>query len=654
MRPLLGRGDADSHLWPCPQCGSANGLNAHACWNCEAELRTPSAEELPPPIAASLEKRGILERAAQWQDSHQPEMAFATEGAETDAVDDRRSTERAGGTDKGPESAQEDRSTARWDAEGWSTVPPELERWSTASSKPKSASTASSELDSGSAALPEPERASTASSEPERGSAASSELDSGSAASSDSESGWTAASQLVSGSPPPSHFESASTPLPQPESGPNAPWAPEVQSSSAPPQFESESTGSSQSEKATAPPSADPSSDAEIDNAEIYGAAERPRERPMSAHDRSVEAFLALWNQSGAEPPGAEADKPTARPPIEPAAESLAARGAFGGPGAAIERRPFEHSRPDSAPEPDSAQRQPSGDPGVDVAAEHPPIETFEGSAVAAHEHPPIRTGDDEPAVGPQGIEFGPTEPPILRHAAVDAFGPLPSARQEIDPFHDVALGEKFAELAQASARNARRRRRITLAAGGVLVAVMIAVAYPTFRSGVRIDLSSQELQSAAAARPDAARTPAAVDQTPAPATASTPGTTAPAAEGPATPRAAPPVPAAARAADRADQPAVVTAPPAAPPATNRASRTPPREVLERFERVQPSTARPARDAVGAPNEPVGTEAAASPPPGAARAGSNDATRTDNSSITCTERILALGLCGPEPSSRKE
>ena len=90
MRPL-GRGDADSHLWPCPQCGSANGLNAHACWNCEAELRTPSADELPQPIAASLEKRGILERAAQWEDSRHPEMAYATEGAEADALHEERS-----------------------------------------------------------------------------------------------------------------------------------------------------------------------------------------------------------------------------------------------------------------------------------------------------------------------------------------------------------------------------------------------------------------------------------------------------------------------------------------------------------------------------------------------------------------------------------
>lgn len=609
MRPSLGRGDVDSHLWPCPQCGSANGLNAHACWNCEAELRTPSADELPPPIAASLEKRGILERVAQWEESRQPEMAYATEGAETDALHEQRGAERAGGPNSGLASLPEGRSSPPWEPEGWSAPPSEPDSWPTPQLESESGSTAPSEPDSGSTAPLELES--------------------------------------LSGSSAPSELESRSSGRSEPEQESTAPSEPEREST-APSEPEGESIASAQGGMSTAPPHVDSSSEAEID-----GAAERPRERSMSAHDRSVEAFLALWNQSGSEPTSDDADQPAATPPIESTAEPLAGEGAFADPGAAIGHPPFEHSRRDAPAEPESVLRRPADEPDVDRGAEHPPIETFEGSAVSAGEHPPIRIGDDEPAVGAHGIGFGPAEPPTRRDADVDAFGPLPSARQESDPFHDVALGERFAELAQASARNARRRRRVTLAAGGVLVAVMIAVAYPTFRSGVRIDLSSQELQSAAApARPDAPRTPSAVDQTPAPATASTQTATAPAAEPAATPRAAPPVPPAARTADRADQPPVVAAP--APPATNRASRTPPREVLERFERRQPPTAGPARDTVGGPNEPARAEAAAPPPTGAAAAGATDETRTDNSSITCTERILALGLCGPEPSSRKE
>lgn len=38
MRPDPGRGNNDSHLWPCPRCGSTNGLNAGRCWSCETTL----------------------------------------------------------------------------------------------------------------------------------------------------------------------------------------------------------------------------------------------------------------------------------------------------------------------------------------------------------------------------------------------------------------------------------------------------------------------------------------------------------------------------------------------------------------------------------------------------------------------------------------
>src|SRR4051812_2432033 len=59
MQPALGRADADSHLWPCPQCGSANGLNAHACWNCDAALPPPDDSLSPMPITAALEAQGV-------------------------------------------------------------------------------------------------------------------------------------------------------------------------------------------------------------------------------------------------------------------------------------------------------------------------------------------------------------------------------------------------------------------------------------------------------------------------------------------------------------------------------------------------------------------------------------------------------------------
>ena len=204
----------------------------------------------------------------------------------------------------------------------------------------------------------------------------------------------------------------------------------------------------------------------------------------------------------------------------------------------------------------------------------------------------------------------------------------------------------------QASARNARRRRRITLAAGGVLVAVMIAVAYPTFRSGVRIDLSSQELQSAAApARPDAPRTPPAVDQTPAQATASAQTATAPAAEPAATPRAAPPVH-----QRRARRIA---------PISRRSSRAGATRNEQGVAHAAAGSPRALRTAAAAHRGTCSRHGGRPERAGSCRSRRSaadrrrggrptDETRTDNSSITCTERILALGLCGPEPSSRKE
>src|SRR5688500_18377672 len=75
MRPTLERADADSHLWPCPQCGSANGLNAHACWNCDAALPPPDDAIAPMPITAALEAQGVPMAAFEGNVAHPLSMA---------------------------------------------------------------------------------------------------------------------------------------------------------------------------------------------------------------------------------------------------------------------------------------------------------------------------------------------------------------------------------------------------------------------------------------------------------------------------------------------------------------------------------------------------------------------------------------------------
>jgi hypothetical protein len=126
-------------------------------------------------------------------------------------------------------------------------------------------------------------------------------------------------------------------------------------------------------------------------------------------------------------------------------------------------------------------------------------LQTFEDSFFAAGAHPSIHSDDDASFdSGRSGL--GSTQPPVRGGRDVDSFGPLPSARTEraSDSFRDEALGEKFAALASASARAARRRRRATIAGLCLVAVVGVLAAYQFFGNGVRIDLSADELRSAA------------------------------------------------------------------------------------------------------------------------------------------------------------
>jgi hypothetical protein len=334
-------------------------------------------------------------------------------------------------------------------------------------------------------------------------------------------------------------------------------------------------------------------------------------------------------------------------------------------------------------------------------------IQTFEDSFLTAGSHPPIHS-DDDASFDNSRAALASTHPPVRGGRDPDAFGPLPSARAErtSDALHDESLGERFAALASTSAQAARRRRRVTIAAlCAVLVAVVLGV-YPFFGNGVRVDLSSDELRSAAsmstsplapaavAPTPDARPAPAgarsagrteqpapATTPAPAPATATTSATptarpTAPAAVSPAPPVPAPTARSDERAAPPAQGPTPQTAQ-ATSPGENRAAR-PPREVAERLARRQADTTRtPAGAAATSTAERnridadrARAEAARSRPPveraaataddaapvdtraNRRRAAADDTAADSGGSITCTERILALNLCGP--STRKE
>lgn len=552
MRPNSGRGDADSHLWPCPQCGTANGLNALACWNCEAVLKPVPPDELPAPITASLAERGILERVADLREGDPSrEMAFA-EGPEEDAWSAARTSDRWARAGCGADS--------RHDASGEAPVPD--------------------------------------------------------------------VSSAARGAPPP--------------------------------------------------------------NEPDRRASDRPAARVDSPHHRSVEAFLALWRQRDDEPE--RAAEPTGQVSIDPeAAHREAVEPVEGGPSnldlvarredAAPRRTDPPAEAVQFAPEgADAAGQQaaeslrvdiatPSTNHGAEIApkseaapglAEHPPIETFEYPSSADAEHPPIRIDADDSAADAGRFSFGPDDHPVQRGPAVDAFGPLPSARGESDPFHDAALGERFAELAAASARSARRRRHVTLVATGLLLAALAVVAYSIFEGGVHVDLSADELRSAAtgsttAGSPDAAKV--AVEPAAPPMTSISQATPPPGAGRAEPPTAAPDRQPNGQRPGRTHAPIVAapaptpTATPNAVPAT-RSARTPPPAVIERFERRQPAPANAAAAETTTAQGDAPRAETASPTPAGARAG--DGSGDANASITCTERILALGLCGPEPSTRKD
>ena len=299
-------------------------------------------------------------------------------------------------------------------------------------------------------------------------------------------------------------------------------------------------------------------------------------------------------------------------------------------------------------------------------------LQTFEDSFLAAGAHPSIHSDDDASFdSGRSGL--GSTQPPVRGGRAVDPVRPLASARTERagDSFRDEALGEKFAALASTSARAARRRRLVTIASLCGVAVVGFLAAYPFFGNGVRIDLSSDELRSAAStsttplAPTPLARVPEANPTAPA---AGIANRTAPGAAAPAP--AAPPRPAPPRLARNDADPA----PTAQASGSEARPGRPPREVVERLARRQtPPVQAPADAAVASTadrnrsdgNRPR-AEAAGSRPQ-AERLGAADEPPTDvrvnrrragddpaaeSGSITCTERILALNLCGPP--TRKE
>ena len=95
-----------SHLAPCPQCGSPNGLSASACWNCEANLlprgpfrrgRAPwPATTLPIQSAAPAPDPAPAPVAAPAPVDHQPELSTVAAPALMPAAGGWRRTWQAG------------------------------------------------------------------------------------------------------------------------------------------------------------------------------------------------------------------------------------------------------------------------------------------------------------------------------------------------------------------------------------------------------------------------------------------------------------------------------------------------------------------------------------------------------------------------------
>ncbi len=307
-------------------------------------------------------------------------------------------------------------------------------------------------------------------------------------------------------------------------------------------------------------------------------------------------------------------------------------------------------------------------------------IQTFEDSFLAAGSHPSIHS-DDDASFDSGRSGHGSTQPPIRGGRDGDAFGALPSARagRNSDSFRDPALGEKFAALSSTSAQAARRRRRVTIATLCLVVMAVVLAAYPFFGDGVRVDLSSDELRSAAStsttpAAP-AAPTPGTRVAEPAPSstgsgvvTTSPPIAAVPTPSPAAAPVPTPPAPRVARSDDRPAPAAQASA------GETRPARVP-REVAERLarrqaaasrtqdnaavtptaERTRSDTGRPRAESAGAAGARRTREPGAEPPTEARanrRSGTDETAADSGGSITCTERILALNLCGPRP--RKE
>ena len=338
-------------------------------------------------------------------------------------------------------------------------------------------------------------------------------------------------------------------------------------------------------------------------------------------------------------------------------------------------------------PEPTTAKRRAK----KSRSREESEIRTFEDSFFAAGSHPPIHS-DDDASFDSSRSGLGSTHPPVRGGRDSDAFGPLPSARAERtrDALRDESVGERFSALASTSAQAARRRRRVTIA---TLCAVLVAIvlgAYPFFGNGVRIDLSSDELRSATslsttpvAPSPDATTAPAegrSAGRTALPTPLTTPSTVTPTPGPPAAPGRV------ARSEERARPSAQVPTPQAQTPPAQTAQAAPatetrparvPREVAERLARRQAEATRAAAaDAAVTPSadrnrvdaDRARAEAARTRPPvervsaadeaptevraNRRRAAADETAADGGGSITCTERILALNLCGP--STRKE
>jgi len=71
----------DSHLAPCPHCGSPNGVSASSCWSCEASLL---------PLRQS--RRGRAPWLAATTPTHAPDPAEASLPVLTSAVEDNSPT----------------------------------------------------------------------------------------------------------------------------------------------------------------------------------------------------------------------------------------------------------------------------------------------------------------------------------------------------------------------------------------------------------------------------------------------------------------------------------------------------------------------------------------------------------------------------------